>query len=81
MTATRLPAVLLIAATANVAAQFPAAPPPAPTPAFAVVAADRPDAPVSVFTALQEQLGLTLESRKGRMDVLVIDQVEMPTPN
>jgi uncharacterized protein (TIGR03435 family) len=36
---------------------------------------------VSVFTALQEQLGLTLESRKGRMDVLVIDQVEMPTPN
>jgi uncharacterized protein (TIGR03435 family) len=46
-----------------------------------LVAADRPDAPASVFTALQEQLGLKLESRKEKMDVLVIDQVEMPTPN
>lgn len=44
-------------------------------------AADQPDAPTSVFTAVQEQLGLKLKSRKERMDVLVIDQVEMPTPN
>ncbi len=44
-------------------------------------AADLPDAPASVFTALQEQLGLKLESRKERMDVLVIDQIEMPAPN
>jgi uncharacterized protein (TIGR03435 family) len=43
--------------------------------------ADRADAPVSVFTALQEQLGLKLESRKEIVDVLVIDQVERPTPN
>ena len=44
-------------------------------------ASDRPDAPVSVFTAVQEQLGLRLEARKEKMDVLVIDAVEMPRPN
>ena len=45
------------------------------------VTQDQPNAPASVFTALQEQLGLKLESRKETMDVLVIDHVEMPTSN
>jgi uncharacterized protein (TIGR03435 family) len=34
-----------------------------------------------LFTALREQLGLKLESTKGRLDVLVIDHVERPAPN
>jgi uncharacterized protein (TIGR03435 family) len=35
----------------------------------------------SLFTAVQEQLGLKLESVKTPADVIVIDQIEQPTPN
>jgi uncharacterized protein (TIGR03435 family) len=38
-----------------------------------------PNAPPSVFTAVQEQLGLKLEPRKEAMDVLVIEYVHLPT--
>lgn len=40
-----------------------------------------PDAPPGIFTAIQEQLGLKLESTKSPVPVLVIDSVERPSPN
>ncbi len=35
----------------------------------------------SIFTAVEEQLGLKLESAKAPVDVLVIDSARLPTPN
>jgi uncharacterized protein (TIGR03435 family) len=40
-----------------------------------------PNAPPGLFTAIQEQLGLRLESTKAPVDVLVIDRVERPSEN
>jgi uncharacterized protein (TIGR03435 family) len=55
---------------------------------FDMMGARRPpsiDPPVdpgpSVFTAVQEQLGLKLEPSKAQRNALVIDRLERPTPN
>jgi len=40
-----------------------------------------PDSFPTITTAIQEQLGLKLESTKGPVPVLVIDHIDRPTPN
>jgi uncharacterized protein (TIGR03435 family) len=54
--------------------QMPAGPMPPGLPAI------DPNGP-SIFTAIQEQLGLKLESVTEPVDVLVIDHIERPTPD
>ncbi len=44
-------------------------------------ATDNADAPPDLFTAIQQQLGLKLESTKAPVEVLVIDQAEKPSAN
>jgi len=49
----------------------------APPDVAAAVSTDDP----SLFTALQEQLGLRLDATRGPADVLVVDRIERPTPD
>jgi uncharacterized protein (TIGR03435 family) len=50
---------------------------------FAAVAPNRDSDSTkpSIFAALEQELGLKLESQKGTEDVLVIDHVERPSQN
>ena len=59
---------------------FAAPPPQGPPPPGAELAPTDPDAP-HLFTAVREQLGLKLASTKGPIEVLVIDSIEMATPD
>jgi uncharacterized protein (TIGR03435 family) len=51
------------------------APEPSSNGVFQQAATDAP----SIFTALREQLGLRLESRRGSVDTLIIDSIDRPT--
>ena len=53
-----------------------------PDPALQAVvrAADVPDAP-SIFTAVEEQLGLHLSPDKASVEVIVVERLEPPTPD
>jgi bla regulator protein blaR1 len=46
-----------------------------------ITAAPAPADGPSIFAAVQEQLGLRLESGRALLDVLIIDVVERPSPN
>ena len=53
----------------------------APNPGGAPVANPNADTGPGLFTAVSEQLGLTLQSENAAVPVLVIDRVEHPTPD
>jgi uncharacterized protein (TIGR03435 family) len=55
-------------------------PPGPPPPGMPPLPAIDPNGP-SLFTVLQEQLGLKLESQKGPVEIMVIDHVERPSEN
>ncbi len=66
----------------SVRSMFPGLPPPPPGAPGGPDGASADDSGPTIFAALQEQLGLKLESKKGPVDLLVIDHIEKtPTEN
>jgi uncharacterized protein (TIGR03435 family) len=48
---------------------------------YAPDGADASDPRPSIYTALEEQLGLKLEPAREPVDVIVVDHIERPTAN
>jgi uncharacterized protein (TIGR03435 family) len=42
---------------------------------------DNPETGASIFTAMQEQLGLKLQAAKGPVDMLIIEHAQKPSAN
>ena len=53
--------------------------PPNPREPIEPVTTDRRDVEPSLFGALQDQLGLRLDPKRGPVDLLIISRVERPT--
>ena len=51
------------------------------TPEYVLSRGDPQTGDVSVFRAVQEQLGLKLESQKADIEVLIVDHIDKPTEN
>jgi uncharacterized protein (TIGR03435 family) len=51
------------------------------TPEYKMNSGPEPDLDVSIFTAVQEQLGLRLVQQKADVEILVVDHVEKPSEN
>ena len=52
-----------------------------PPPGGAAPGLDASDPMPSIFTAIQEQFGLKLDSTKGPVEVVLIDSISKPTEN
>jgi uncharacterized protein (TIGR03435 family) len=52
-----------------------------PPPGVPAEAGNADNAPPSIFTVIQDQLGLKLESQKGPGEILIIDHAEKPSEN
>jgi uncharacterized protein (TIGR03435 family) len=52
-----------------------------PSDALRPPVSDDPPGGLSIFTAVQEQLGLRLDSMKGPSEFIIIDHVEKPSDN